>query len=209
MQAKTKARGKRSSAKPGPRAALAEAVSQYHLVDRRLTLHCQVWRKTSAPLGQKIDRLWAAERQAPCLEFVPADVRREGEAALDLCNSSHDRKESLMRLRHQKLQEVFVELGAYYGQLMASDNRGGLLFRFERYLARAFAERAQNVDHVRVKGVTLADLESFAMMAGWAKALGYRSTRTFVADLSKEIELRSGLRSTALCKEVRLVGLPA
>ncbi|WP_432263124.1 hypothetical protein [Cupriavidus sp. TMH.W2] len=186
------------------REVLAQAVSRYHMADRRLRLHHQAWRAMSGSLTETIERFWAAERQIPNPEWIPQDLRKEGEFALNLCAQANDRKDRLMQYRHQQLREAFLALGAYYGALMAADVVGSLLARFSRHLEAALQERERNIDRVRVKLTSLMDLESFDLMVSWAKAMGYKTPKAFLSDLLLELEMRQGKRAADMNEAIRL-----
>ncbi|ABO59886.1 hypothetical protein LA345_39880 (plasmid) [Burkholderia vietnamiensis] len=186
------------------RDALSDAVAKFHLAQRRLRLHNHAWKVLSAPLGEIIDRMWTAERLVPHPDWVPKDVRDQGEAALKLCADANLRKEELTLTCFQMLQAVFLALGAYYGALMARDTAGSLLSRFTRHLSAAFRERELCIDHRRLNASDPLAFESFDSMNTWAKALGYRSPRALFADLALEIDMRRGARPVDATEAVRL-----
>lgn len=192
-----------------PRSELARAISQFHLADRALTLHCRAWLAVSSSLLPAIDAFWAAERVALRPDWIPDEVRKEGESALRLCAAAQDRKERLAAIRLERLREVFRALGKYYGGLMARDVRGSLASRFQRHLRDALRERRENADRVTVRLRSLTDVEAFEMMITWSSTLGYRSPRAFFADLKLELDLRAGAALANPEQAVRLGMIPS
>lgn len=190
------------------RAALADAVSRFHVADRRLKFHRKMWGVRSTGLVEVIDRFWAAERAVPHPDFVPADLRREGEAAIRLSVDAADRRDRLMHERHERLVEALSAMGAYFGAMMARDVCGSLLYRLQRHLKFAQDFRQRNIDGVRP---TLPDVfyaSEFESMATWAKAIGYRSAHALFDDLQLESDMRSGRRPVSLDDAERLGMVP-
>ncbi|WP_186214515.1 hypothetical protein [Burkholderia gladioli] len=186
------------------RAALADAVSRFHLADRRLKFHRKMWSARSTGLVAVIDRFWAAERAAPHPDFVPVDLRREGEAAIQLSVNAADRRDRLMHERHDRLVEALSAMGAYFGAMMARDARGSLLHRLQRHMKCALDFRQRNIDGVRP---TLPDVfyaSEFESMVTWARAIGYRSANALFDDLLLESDMRSGRRALSLDDAERL-----
>jgi hypothetical protein len=82
------------------------------------------------------------------------------------------------------------------------------MVRFTRYLNKALAERALNVDGVRVRFGVIDPVEALtefpAMMTPWAKALGYRSPSRLLAYLEIERDMRAGRVPADLDASIRL-----
>ena len=200
---------KKQQKSPGlHRAALADAVSRFHLADRRLKLHRKMWSVRSAGLVDVIDRFWAAERAVPHPDFVAADLRREGEAALRLSVEAADRRDRLTHERHDRLVEALSVMGAYFGAMMARDVCGSLLQRLERHMKFAQDFRDLNIDGVRPKLPDLSYAAEFESMSTWAKAIGYRTAKALFDDLQLENDMRSGRRPVSLDDAERLGMVP-
>ena len=160
------------------RAALAQAISGFHVAQRRARLHAQKWQSASVGLKEVIDEFWKIERLMPHPELVPEEVRTKGEAALVLCGDFNDRRAMLASDRHGRLRDALVELGVYYGSLMAIDTAGSLLTRFRTYLRAAIAEI--------FKLVVASTHKTQAAFCSWLRGCG----TTLI------LSVRSGLRWT-------------
>lgn len=190
------------------RAALADAVSRFHLADRRLKFNRKVWGVRSAGLVDVIDRFWAAERAVPHPDFVPVDLRREGEAAIRLSVDAADRRDRLMHERHDRLVEALAAMGAYFGSMMARDVGGSLLHRIQRHMRIALDFRERNIDGVRPKLPDVFYAAEFESMATWAQAIGYRTVKALFDDLLLESDMRSGRLTLSLGDAERLGMVP-